>query len=413
MPWGPGRIEVEGTIVPDLSEIGVYLGLDVGKGEHHAVALAPGGKTLYDKALPNSEPRLRALFGRLARHGQILVVVDQPASIGALPVAVARDAGCTVAYLPGLTMRRIADLYPGEAKTDARDARVIADAARTMAHTLRDLQPDDATIAALGMLLGHDENLAAEATRTSNRIRALLTQIHPHLERVLGPRIAHPAVLGLLSELGGPAGIRAAGPGHVADLLRPKAPRMAERLAKDIFTALEEQTVVVPGTNAATVILPDLARSLRTTIDQRKRLEAEIEALLEAHPLSKVLTSMPGIGVRTGARILAEIGDAGAFPSAAHLAAYAGLAPVTRRSGTSIRGEHPARRGNKPLKRALFLGAFAALRDPASRAYYDRKIHEGKRHNQALLCLARRRCDVLYAMLKNGTLYQPHPARTA
>src|SRR2546430_16427976 len=50
---------------------------------------------------------------------------------------------------------------------------------------------------------------------------------------------------------------------------------------------------------------------------------------------------MPGIGVRTGARILLEVGDATAFPTSGHLAAYAGLAPVTRRSGTSIRGEHP------------------------------------------------------------------------
>ena len=121
---------------------------------------------------------------------------------------------------------------------------------------------------------------------------------------------------------------------------------------------------------------------------------------------------MPGIGVRTGARILAEIGDATGFATSAHLASYAGLAPVTRRSGTSLRDEHPSRRGNKQLKRALFLAAFAALRDPASRAYYDRKISEGKRHNQAPLCLARRRCDVLHAMLTNGTLYQPQPTRT-
>ena len=61
-------------------------------------------------------------------------VVDQPASIGALPLAVARDMGCPVAYLPGLTMRRISDLYPGEAKTDAKDAFIIADAARAMPH---------------------------------------------------------------------------------------------------------------------------------------------------------------------------------------------------------------------------------------------------------------------------------------
>ncbi len=89
------------------------------------------------------------------------------------------------------------------------------------------------------------------------------------------------------------------------------------------------------------------------------------------------------------------------------MAVYAGLAPVTRRSGSSIRGEHPSRRGNKVLKRALFLSAFAALRDPISRAYYSRKIQQGKRHNQALIALARRRCDVLFAMLRDGTIYQP------
>ena len=68
-------------------EYAVFLGLDPGKGEHHACALDPSGKKLHDKPLPNDEQRLRALFSQLSRHGTILVVVDQPASIGALPVA--------------------------------------------------------------------------------------------------------------------------------------------------------------------------------------------------------------------------------------------------------------------------------------------------------------------------------------
>ena len=102
----------------------MFLGLDVGKGEHHACALDPSGKKLHDKALPNDEQRLRDLFVKLGRHGRVLVVVDQPASIGALPVAVARAEGCQVVYLPGLTMRRLADVHPGNAKTDARDAYV-------------------------------------------------------------------------------------------------------------------------------------------------------------------------------------------------------------------------------------------------------------------------------------------------
>lgn len=67
----------------------------------------------------------------------MLVVVDQPAFTGALLLAVARGMGCAAACLPGLTMWRIADLYPGEAKTDTRDGSVIADAARVMPPTLR------------------------------------------------------------------------------------------------------------------------------------------------------------------------------------------------------------------------------------------------------------------------------------
>ncbi|MET8878660.1 transposase, partial [Nocardia sp. NPDC004604] len=120
----------------------------------------------------------------------------------------------------------------------------------------------------------------------------------------------------------------------------------------------------------------------------------------------KVLTSMPGVGVRTGARILFEVGDGSAFASAGHFASYAGIAPITHRSSSSIRDEHPAGSGNHKLKRAPLLSVFAALHDPASRAYYTRKRDEGKKHNAALICLGRRRCDVLYAMLKTKQPYR-------
>ncbi|MDX2707946.1 IS110 family transposase [Streptomyces sp. PA03-6a] len=392
----------------DDGSIDVYVGLDVGKSEHHATALTPAGKRVFDKRLPNTEPKLREVFTKLqAKHGTVLVVVDQPASIGALPLAVARDAGCRVAYLPGLTMRRIADLYPGGAKTDARDAHIIADAARAMPHTLRAIELADATVAEMEMIVGFDDDLAIELTRTKNRLRGLLTQIHPSLEKVLGPRLDHPAVLALLERFGSPAQIRKAGRRRLVTLLRPKAPRMAERLVEEIFAALDEQTVVVPGTDAATLIIPSLVSTLGSVLDQRKLLATRIEELLEAHPLSEVLISMPGIGVRTAARILIDVGDGSTFATAGHLAAYAGLAPVTRSSGSSIRGEHPARRGNKQLKRAFYLAAFASLSQPESRAYYDRKRREGKHHVAALVALARRRIDVLFAMLRDGTLYEP------
>ncbi|HDR9242414.1 TPA: IS110 family transposase [Burkholderia vietnamiensis] len=392
--------------------VDVFVGVDVGKGHHHAVALDRNGKRLYNKALPNDEAKLRALIAELKTHGRLLFVVDQPSTIGALPVAVARAEGVLVAYLPGLAMRRIADLHAGEAKTDARDAAIIAEAARSMPHTLRSLRLADEQLAELTMLCGFDDDLAAQVTQTSNRIRGLLTQIHPALERVLGPRLDHPAVLDLLERHPSPAALAGTSEKTLANRLTKLAPRMGKGLAAEIVQALSEQAVTVPGTQAATIVMPRLAQQLAALRKQRDEIAAEVERLVLAHPLWPVLTSMPGVGVRTAARLLTEVAHK-AFASAAHLAAYAGLAPVTRRSGSSIRGEHPSRRCNKVLKRALFLSAFAALRDPVSRAYYSRKIQQGKRHNQALIALARRRCDVLFGMLRDGTIYQPKSAPNA
>ena len=387
-------------------EVAVFLGLDVGKGEHHAVALDRNGKKIFDRSLPNDERKLRELIGKLRSHGTVLLVVDQPATIGALPVAVALAVGVLVGYLPGLAMRRIADLHPGQAKTDARDAAIIAEAARTMPHTLRALAHDDETVAELTMLSGFDDDLAGQITATSNRIRGLLVQIHPTLERVLGPRLDHPAVLDLMQTWPTPAALAAAGRKRVLARLVKKAPRMGTRLTEDIFAALDQQRVVVTGTNAAGIVLPRLAAQLAALRQQRAEVVQQVQVLVDAHPLSKVLTTLPGIGIRTCARILTEVVGKN-FPTAGHLASYAGLAPVTRRSGTSIKGEHPNRAGNKILKRTMFLSAFAALRDPISRDYYDRKIAQGKRHNAALIALARRRSDVIYAMLRDNKPYEP------
>lgn len=378
----------------------IYLGIDVGKTTHHATGITTTGTVIHDKPLPQSEPKIRVLLNQLqTTHGPVLVVVDQPKTIGALVIAVAQDLDIDVAYLPGLTMRRVADLHPGQAKTDARDAFIIADTARTMAHTLHRITVTEENTAELSMLCGFDDDLTAQITQTRNRMRGFLTQIHPSLERVLGPRLAHPAVVALLTRYSSPAKITTAGRGHVRALLKKHAPRLAPRLTEKIFTALAEQTVTVTGTGVAEKIIGRLAEQLAQLDTQRRDIEAEILLVVDAHPLTEVLTSMPGVGVRTAARILTEVVGKD-FKDVAHLASYAGIAPVTRRSGTSIRGESSSRHGNKVLKRALFLSAFASINgSAASRTYYDRKRAEGKRHNQAVIALTRRRTDVLFAMI--------------
>lgn len=391
---------------PTSGGYAVFCGLDVGKGVHHACALDPGGTKLYDRPLPNDEAALGEVLAELSGHGRVLVIVDQPASIGALAIAVARSLGIDVAYLPGLAMRRIADLYPGEAKTDARDAYVIADAARTMPHTLRRVGTNEDTLAGLTVLAGYDDDLAAQCTRLSNRLRDALLHIHPALERLLGKHIDRGGVLDLLAAAPTPTALRALGSEAITNLLRPHSPRLANTLPAKILLALDAQTVLVPGTAEFGRVIAGVAAQLRDVRSERANLAADLEARLEAHPLAEVLTSMPGVGFRTTIKILTIVGDGSAFPTAGHLAAYAGLAPVTRRSGSSIKAENRSQRGNHALKSALFLSAFSSLSDPTSRAYYDRKRAQGKRHNAALICLARRRTDVLYAMLRDRKPYQ-------
>lgn len=387
------------------TDIDIFLGLDVGKSDHWACAVTKDGTKIWNKTLPNDEAKLTKVYQELSAKGPVLVVVDQPATIGALAVAVAQHLGIPVAYLPGLSMRRIADMYPGTAKTDEKDAFIIADAARTMPHTLRSIQVSDEDEATLGMLTGFDLDLARQITQTSNRIRGLFTQIHPPLERILGPWLEHDAVMEVLASWPTPAQLKHAGKARIDAKLKKQGARRHTAWAGAILDALDEQTVVVVGTDAAGLVIPHLARQLISLHAQRADVATHLEAMVEAHPLYPVLTSMPGVAVRTAAIIIAETSGK-TFASAASLSSYAGLAPTTRQSGTSIKSERVSHSGNKRLKRALFLSAFASIRfDPTSRAYYDRKRAQGKRHNQALIALAHRRLTVLFAMIRDGSLY--------
>jgi transposase len=104
-----------------------------------------------------------------------------------------------------------------------------------------------------------------------------------------------------------------------------------------------------------------------------------------------------------------------AFESADRLAAYdAGLVPAARDSGKRVGNNKRMRGGNKTLKRVFYHSAFASLRSAQeSSAFYDRKRGEGKGHHQAVIALARRRVNVLWAMLRDGETYREQPAQTA
>jgi transposase len=394
-----------------MGEIQVWVGLDVGKADHHATVIDAAGEIVFDRGVRNDEPAIEQLLDA-AGEGAALVI-DQPGSIGTLAVALARRRGIPVAYVPGLVMRRASELYPGEAKTDRRDSFVIADTARIHQGRVHWLAGSDELLEELRVLGGHDDDLAHDRTRAANRLRDMLLQAAPAVECVLGPRLEHPAVRALLERYPTPSAMRGAGKRRLLRLVQPRAPRMGARLIDELFAALDAQTVTVPAEQTIGRVIRDLASELSRLAAARERLATEIEAVFTRHPQAPVLLSVPGIGARTGARILTEIGDVTRFPTAGHLAAYAGLAPVTKQSGRTINGEHRSRRGNHRLKNALWLSSFCSLHHDPCRHYYARKRSEGKKHNAAILCLARRRCDLIHKMLSTGLSYGEAPARPA
>ena len=394
-----------------MGEIQVWIGLDVGKADHHATVIDTAGEIRFDRPVHNSEEAIERLLDDTGQHAAL--VIDQPGSIGMLAVAVARRRGIPVAYVPGLVMRRASELYPGEAKTDRRDSFVIADTARIHQARVHWLAESDELLEELRILGGHDDDLAHDRTRTANRLRDMLLQAAPAVERVLGPRLEHAAVRALLERYPTPTAMRSAGKRRLLRLVQPRAPRMGERLVDELCVALAAQTVTVPAEETIGRVIRDLALELSRLAAARERLATEIEAVFVCHPQAPVLLSIPGIGARTGARILTEIGDVTRFPTAGHLAAYAGLAPITKQSGRSINGEHRSRRGNHRLKNALWLSSFCSLHHDPCRDYYARKRSEGKKHNAAILCLARRRCDLIHKMLSTGQSYGDLPARPA
>ena len=384
----------------------------VGKSEHWATALSRDGRKVLDRALPNDEARLRSLYGKLADHGNLLVVVDQPATIGALAVAVAQDMGTVVGYLPGLSMRRIADLTPGSAKTDAKDAAVIAGAARSMPHTLRAVSASDEEAAALSMLTGFDLDLARQVNQSANRVRGLYTQIHPALEAVLGPWLEHDAILEVITAWPTPADLKRAGRTRIDARLKKHGCRRHATWAGQIVSALEHQTVVVAGTDAAGTVLPHLARQLIALHAQRADVAAQVETLVQAHPLYQVLTTRArDQGSRPPPSLLAEtLGKTSRHRSPAGLLRRARSRHTPLRLIDPRRARLPRRQQEAQARHVPVRLRLSALRPGIEGLLPAQTRPRQTALGQAVLALAHRRILTLHAMIRNGALYDPQPA---
>jgi transposase len=182
-------------------------------------------------------------------------------------------------------------------------------------------------------------------------------------------------------------------------------------VAGKALAAAKSQSITLPADSIAARVVAELVAEVLALKDRIELVDEHIERRFFDRPEAEILASLPGMGPLLGAEFLVAVGNLSAFESADHLAAYAGLVPAANDSGKRAGNNRRMRGGNKKLKRVFYQAAFASLRSsPESRAFYYRKRAEGKRHIQALIALARRGVNVIWAMLRDGTTFESRSA---
>ena len=383
----------------------VWVGIDAGKEFHWAHVLNASGEKLLSRKVTNDEADLLGLIDEaLSFAEEVVWAIDQPGGGATLLLGLLWKREQRVFYMPGLTVDRSRDTYPGESKTDARDAHVIADQAR-MRPDLEELTAGEGELAELEILLARRRDLVTDQTRSINRLRDTLLSSFPALERALD--LTTRGALTFVSHYQRPAQIRRAGRKRITNFLKNRGVKGAEALAGKVLTAANSQSVTLPAEEITSRIVAELAGEVLALKRSIETLDGELRERFFVREEAQILTSLPGVGVTLGAEFLVAAGDLSGFKSADHLAAYAGLVPAAHDSGKKRGNDRRMRGGNKALKYVFYQSAFASLRSsPESRAFYDRKRAEGKKHIQALIALARRRVNVLWAMLRDGTTFE-------
>lgn len=359
------------TVKAPSTRPAAVLGLDVGKSSHWACLIDRDGEVLSSAPVRNREAELDALFA--SAPAGTLVVVDQFRNIGSLAVRRARAAGLGVAYLPGLAASRAAGLFAGEAKTDERDAAVIARTALGVPDSLSGVPGRGEALEAARALSSQRDHVVACATRDKNRLRAVLLESCPALEAAVD--LSDRRWLELLAGFGGAWGIARSG---------------AEG----------------PQAEAENRQVRFLAARISEALDEAGALEAETAALLEGDETYACLLTAPGIGPRTAAQLAVSV-DIGRFPDHDHLASYCGIAPRVRSSGTSVRSVRASRRGDARLKSLLIFSCNSLVRSSGRYGEYYRACRaRGMGHGRALKAVARKRLRAIYAVMRDRVPYR-------
>ncbi|MGW0710512.1 IS110 family transposase [Streptomyces sp. NPDC002643] len=384
-----------------------WCGIDAGKGHHWAAVVDEAGATLWSKKINNDETAIMTALGEiLDLADEICWAVDISGTASALLLALLAAHGQQAVYVPGRTVNRMAGAYRGEAKTDARDAYVIAETARhrqdfTVIEVPAQLAAD------LALLTAHRSDLVADRVRMINRLRDVLTGVFPALERAFDYS-AHKGAIVLLTGYQTPATIRRLGRSRLTAWLASRGVRGAHVVATAALEASQSQYTSLPGEDVAAQIVADLAAQILCLDDRLKRVDRQIREVFRTHPQAEIIESLPGMGPILGAEFVVAAGDLLAYADAGHLASAAGLVPVPRDSGRRIGNLHRPKRYSRRLRRVFYLSAQTSIiREGPNRDFYLKKRSEGCKHVQAVIALARRRASVLWALLRDNRAFTP------
>lgn len=384
----------------------LWAGIDAGKTHHHCVVIDADGNKLLSRRLANREPEILTLLADVTSvqaGARVTWTTDLNHGGVGLLQAVLSEHGHALHYIPGRAVHHAANTYRGETKTDAKDAVIIADQSR-MRHDLEPIRQIDDVSAELRLLSARREDLVHDRTRAANRLRSTLAHYFPALEAAFN-YAATKSPLILLTRYQTPAAIRRIGQQRLTNWLKKNGARTPSALAATALTAAAEQHTAVHGEAAAARLVSQIAHDLLRLRQELLDLDAEIDARLKNQPHADLLMSVPGFGPRLAADFFAATGaDLSHFGTPDRLASFAGLAPATHDSGKVSGNHHRPRRYDRRLLNACFQAAFiASMHCDISRAFYERKRREGKTHKQALIALARRRINVIWAILRDAT----------
>ncbi|MEU2107162.1 IS110 family transposase [Nocardia sp. NPDC019255] len=397
-----------------MTAVRLWAGVDVGKKAHHCVVIDDDGGRLFSSRVANDEASLVKLLDAVQglRPGvDITWATDLNRGPASLLLALLFNRHQKVIYLHGRVFHHAAAVYPGSRKTDARDAAIIADHAR-MRRDLRPMKPLDEVALELRLLTARRATVSADRVRAINRLRVRLLEYFPALETAFDFKQSKAGLL-ILSEYQTPQKLREMGACRLTEWLQDNNIRIAAKAASAAIAAAESQRTVIPGEQLLATLVERQAKDILSLNADLAEIDASVAVRFHRHKHAELILSMPGFGVKLGADFIAGTGgDMLAYGSADRLAAACGLAPIPRDSGSITGSNRRPTHYDRRLLRACYMSAQIAIRsDDASRVYYERKRAEGKIHVQAVLALARRRVNVLWAILRDRTPYRPRAPR--